>query len=105
MRVLLDECMPKKLRHELPGCDVKTVTQMGWSGTKNGALLKLASENFEVFLTVDQNLLHQQNTIRLGVAVIVLVAASNDIEVLRPLMKSVRSLIPSLEVGSVHIIK
>ena len=42
MRLLLDECVPKRLKGELRGHEVKTVQDMGWAGIKNGALLKLA---------------------------------------------------------------
>jgi len=62
MRILLDECAPKRIRCELAGHDVVTVVEMGWSGKKNGELLKLiAGETFDVFITVDQNLRYQQN--------------------------------------------
>ena len=56
MRVLLDECVPRKLGRELTEHAVLTVTERGWSGIKNGKLLALAETEFEVFLTVDQNL-------------------------------------------------
>jgi uncharacterized protein DUF5615 len=56
MKVLLDECVPRKLRLELTEHAVLTVTEHGWSGIKNGKLLALAETEFEVFLTVDQNL-------------------------------------------------
>jgi hypothetical protein len=52
--VLLDECVPRKLRRELTGHDVRTVTEMGWSGIKNGPLLRRAAQDFDIFLTVDQ---------------------------------------------------
>ena len=50
MRLLLDECMPKRLKYELPGHDVHTVHEMGWTGTMNGALLGLPSSQFEALL-------------------------------------------------------
>ena len=56
MRVLLDECVPKRLRQELTGHDVSTVPDMGWAGIKNGELLALAGAQFECFLTVDANI-------------------------------------------------
>ena len=59
MRLLLDECVPKKLGNLLVGHDVKTVAQCGWSGLKNGQILSVAQQQFDVFLTVDQNLPHQ----------------------------------------------
>ena len=54
MRLLLDECVPKRLKRELLGHEVKTVQDMGWAGIKNGALLKLADGQFDALLTVDQ---------------------------------------------------
>src|SRR5205823_9637384 len=61
MRVLLDECVPRGLRTELPGHEVKTVAEAGWAGVKNGALLQLAANHFDVLLTVDRNLEYQQS--------------------------------------------
>lgn len=58
----------------------------GWAGTKNGSLLRLVEREFDVFLTSDQNLEHQQNLKAFDLAVIVLVAFTNDIEDLKPLM-------------------
>ena len=46
----------------MPGIQVFTVPQQGWSSTKNGALLRLAeSAGFDAFLTADQSLQYQQN--------------------------------------------
>jgi predicted nuclease of predicted toxin-antitoxin system len=85
MRVLLDECVPRALRRELPGHQVKTVAETGWAGVKNGQLLKLAATQFDVLLTVDRNLEYQQNFAGLALAVIVIHAPTNDIALLRPL--------------------
>ena len=59
MKVLLDECLPKKLKREVQSDIVRTVPEMGWAGTKNGDLLRLVEQEFDVFLTNDQNLEHQ----------------------------------------------
>ena len=56
MRILIDECLPRKLRLLLVGHEAITVAQAGWSGLKNGKLLALAQEGFDVFITIDQNL-------------------------------------------------
>jgi hypothetical protein len=102
MRILLDECVPRRLRRELPGHDVWTVPEMGWSGKTNGELLRLmAAQGFDVLMTVDQNLRHQQNLQAAGVAVIVLVAASNRLADLVPLMPSVRAASGSISPGVV----
>lgn len=61
MKILLDECLPRKLKFELSGHEAYTVPQMGWASKKNGELLALMSEQFDVFLTVDSNMQHQQN--------------------------------------------
>ena len=79
MRILLDESLPRELRDDLPGHAVKTVTEVGCSGVRNGELLRRAAENFDVFVTADQNLQYQQNLAALPVAVVVLVARNNQI--------------------------
>ncbi|MBI1913931.1 MAG: DUF5615 family PIN-like protein [Planctomycetes bacterium] len=102
MRILLDECIPRRLRRELPGHDVRTVPEMGWSGKKNGELLQLMTvQAFEVLLTVDQNLRHQQNLQASGIAVIVLIAPSNRLADLVPLMPSVQTALGSIKPGDV----
>lgn len=60
-RVLLDECLPKRLKREFIDCAVSTVPEMGWAGKKNGELMKVAHAQFDVFVTADQNLQYQQN--------------------------------------------
>lgn len=92
MRVLLDECVPRQLKHELSGHDVRTVTEMGWSGVKNGPLLRRAAPEFDAFLTVDQGLEYQQNLFTLDLIAILMAAKSNDIDDLRPLMPQVLKL-------------
>jgi hypothetical protein len=62
MRVLLDEQLPRLLRHHFPGHFVRTVRQQGWMGLRNGDLMRRAAgSGFEVFVTADQGLQFQQN--------------------------------------------
>ncbi len=105
MRVLLDECLPKKLKREVEADIVKTVPEMGWTGTKNGALLRLVEREFEVFLTNDQNLEHQQNLRQFNLAVVVLVALTNDIEDLKPLMPAANEAIKTISPREIRYIK
>jgi predicted nuclease of predicted toxin-antitoxin system len=86
MRLLLDESVPSRLRRALPGHEVRTVGEMGWSGVKNGKLLALAATAFDAFVTVDKNLPYQQNLSTLPVAVIVLDARSIELPALLPLL-------------------
>jgi predicted nuclease of predicted toxin-antitoxin system len=102
MRILLDECVPRRLRQELPGHDVRTVPEMGWTGKKNGELLRLmAEQNFEVLLTTDQSIRHQQNLQAAGIALVVLIATSNRLADLLPLVPTVQSALASIKPGDV----
>jgi hypothetical protein len=92
MRLLLDECVDRRLAKEFVGYEVKTVPQMGWAGIKDGQLLTLAETEFDVFITVDRNLSFQQNLPQFNIAVIVLQAPSNrlaDLKSLAPLVSAV----------------
>ena len=89
MRVLLDECLPKRLKRELVGHDVKTAPEMGWASKRNGELLALAGGRFDVFLTADRNLSYQQDLSSFDIAVLVLVARSNRLDDLRPLVPKI----------------
>lgn len=103
MNVLLDECIPKKLKYDLKGHSVSTVTEAGWSGKKNGDLLRLAESKFDVFVTVDQNLSYQQNIVKFNLSIILLVAKNNDLDTLKPFMPKVRQTLESVKAG--HIFK
>jgi hypothetical protein len=70
---------------------------MGWSGVKNGALLVLAAAEFDAFITVDRNLPHQQNLAALPIAVVVLVARSNELQALLPLVSRLEEVLATLQ--------
>ena len=99
MRILLDESLPRKLSLELPGHDAQTVQKRGWSGIKNGVLLREASREFQVLLTGDRNLEFQQNLATLPIAVVVMVAVNNRIETLRPLIPDVLEALRTIQPG------
>jgi predicted nuclease of predicted toxin-antitoxin system len=89
LRVLLDECVPRRLKRDLAGHDTRTAPEMGWASKRNGDLLRAAEHEFDVFLTVDQKLEDQQHLAAFNIAVIVLVAPNNTLSALRPLMPKV----------------
>ena len=62
MRLLLDECVPRPLKKAFADHEILTVEKAGFKGLKNGALLRAASVDFDVLITVDKNIEHQQNT-------------------------------------------
>jgi predicted nuclease of predicted toxin-antitoxin system len=105
MRLLLDECVPARLRRALPSHQVSTVVQEGWSGIKNGKLLALAATNFDAFITVDKNLLYQQNTATLPVAVLVLDTVSNELPYLLPLVPVLEVALANLKTGSYVLLR
>jgi predicted nuclease of predicted toxin-antitoxin system len=102
MRVLLDECVHWRLARDIVGHEVRTVQQMGWSGIKNGELLSLASEAFEVFVTVDRNLPFQQDVHSFPIAVIVLEAKTIRLADLKPLIPQVLSVISGARPRGIH---
>ncbi len=81
----------------MTGHDVSTVSREGWASLTNGELLRRAAETFDVLLTADQNLEFQQNLTALPVAVIVLVADSNRLESLEPLVPDVLEALKTLK--------
>jgi hypothetical protein len=105
MKNLLDECVPRGLKRRLPGHEVQTVPEAGWSGIKNGRLLTLAQESFEVFLTVDQNIPHQQNLPQFRIAVLVVPAPSNDINDILPFAPAILAALPLAKPGQAIALK
>ena len=84
MKILLDECVPTRLRRSLPQHDVVTAQEAGFAGVKNGELLRLAAADFDAFVTVDRNLAFQQNPDNLPIAVIVINSRSNKLKDIEP---------------------
>lgn len=101
MKILIDECLPRKLKHELPEHIVTTVPEAGWAGTKNGALLNLMAGVFDVFITIDNNLEDQQQLSKQPVRFIVLNGTNNKLSTLQPLMPQVRTVLETIQPGQV----
>ena len=95
MKLLLDECIDRRLAKEIEGHEVVTVPQAGWAGIQNGELLRLAQAQFDVFVTVDRNLSFQQHLPQFTIAVIVLQAPTNRLKDLRPLIPQLQHMVLS----------
>lgn len=104
MRLLLDECVPARLRRLLPSHEVSTVVAEGWSGVKNGELLSRAATKFDAFITVDKNMPYQQDVASLPLAVFVLDALSNEVPYLLPLLPSLERKLTSLVKGGFVVV-
>lgn len=105
MLLLLDENLPKKLKHDFEGHQVFTIKERGWNGLKNGVLLqKLLENNFHGLITFDKNLQHQQNFKAYPIAVFVLSARINTYSVLTQLSPKIVALLNSrLIAGPIEI--
>ena len=95
MKLLLDESIPRRLALSFPEAfTLRTVQRMGWTGTRNGRLLSLAAkEDFGAFITVDRGIEHQQNTSRLPLPVIIMLARRSRLAELQPLVPGVLEVI------------
>jgi len=103
VQLLLDESLPRQLGRGLGGHDVTTVVQQGWAGFKNGDLRRRATaEGFDVLTTGDRSIQHQQNVPALGIGVVVLVARSNRIEDLLPLVPDLLSAVSAIQPGELR---
>jgi hypothetical protein len=101
VKVLLDECIDRRLAKEIEGHEVVTVPQAGWAGLQNGELLRRAQEQFDVFVTVDRNLSFQQSLPQFAIAVIILQAPTNRLQDLRPLVTQLQRKLSDAPKGQV----
>jgi hypothetical protein len=98
MRILLDENTPRGVRRILPGHDVRTVPQMGWTGFSNGQLLDEAERaGFEAIITSDRNFVSQQNLAGRNIAVVVL--STNTWPVIRAQPQTVQRAVANASAG------
>jgi predicted nuclease of predicted toxin-antitoxin system len=105
MRILFDENLNWRLRRDLPNHIIATVQSQGWTGIKNGLLLRKAIDSgFEVLLTRDNNLSYQQDLTAFSIAVIVLRLRSNLLQDARLLMPSVQRILPVARRGERTVI-
>lgn len=97
MNILLDECTPRAVKKRLPHLPIRTVQEMGWSGVKNGKLLALADERFDVFITTDKNLRYQQNLARVKLAILLL--PTNSVPVVIALLPQIEATLTTIQSG------
>lgn len=101
-KIILDECLPRKLKQDIIGHKVTTVPEMGWAGTQNGQLLRLIEQKgFDVFLTVDRNLFFQHSKKKLKIAVIILSAPTNRYVDLRTLIPLIHHKLDPIKAGQI----
>ena len=104
MNILLDENLDWRLKRDLPGHAVDSVPLIGWAGLKNGELLARAEVTYDVLLTMDKGIPHQQELARYKIAIVGLSARSNRLAETRPLMAKVLALLPALKPGTYTVV-
>jgi predicted nuclease of predicted toxin-antitoxin system len=102
MRLLLDENLDWRLRRDLLDHQVESVPLIGWAGIENGELLRKAVEaGFDLLVTMDSNMVHDQNIGQYAIAVVALRAQSNRLANTRPLMPALLAVLPQVKPGTV----
>lgn len=104
MKILLDECIDRRLIREFIGYEIKTVPQMGWAGIKDRELLVLAEAEFDIFVTADRNLSFQQNLSQFDLSLVVLQAQSNRLADLKPLVPKVLEILDIAPKGEATLV-
>ncbi len=100
MKVLLDECVPRKFKNSLFSHDCRTVPEEGLAGKKNGELLSLAEQaGFQVFLTLDRGIEYQQNLHPRNISVVIVRAKSSRLSELLIHVPDLLRLLESIEPG------
>ena len=105
MKILLDECLPKDLKREFPGHEVRTVPEAGWAGKTNGELLALAADDFDLFVTADQRMQFQINLSKLKIAILVLYVDDLKLETLQKIMPAARKMMNKVGPGKILQVK
>jgi hypothetical protein len=103
-RVLFDENMPRKLRRDLSEFYIRTAQEQGWSAYKNGELLKQLPGTFDVLVTIDQNIRHQQNLSKFKVGIVAIEVPDTRLVFLRQLIPQIREAIAAVRPGQLIII-
>lgn len=101
MRLLLDEWVPQRLKHDFPEHNVWTVEEVGLCGVKNGELLAAAAKSFDALITVDRRIKFQQNLSNVDLALIILIAKPCRYSQLKLLFPGVLSVLNQIEPGVV----
>ena len=95
MKILLDECVPWPMHKFLTGHPCSTAQQNGWGGIKNGDLLRLAENEFDLFITSDQNIRYQQNLAGRKIAILEL--STNDYRRIRAAAELIQSAVAKIQ--------
>jgi hypothetical protein len=93
------------VRIVFPGHVVKTVSEIGWRSSQDGPLLQYAQGRFDVFVTIDKNLEHQNNLTKLNLGFVVARVRSNEITSYQPVFTQLWEAAEKVRAGEViHVV-
>jgi len=103
MRLLIDDCVPRKVKFLFAegGHEWETARDVGLSGKENGELLALTEKNFDVLVTIDKHIRYQQNMAGRGIAILIIRAVSNDLDDIRPHVPHALVALQSIKPGEI----
>ena len=105
MRILLDECVPARLKRAFPGHAVQSVTETGWRSSKDGPLLGFAEERFDIFVTVDRRLETQNDLGKFNLGFIVARVPNNRLDGFAPIFEQLNAAVAKVRRGEiVHVV-
>ena len=106
MKILLDECVTKRLKQNLKEFEVFTVTEMRWNGLKNGKLLsQCVDKSFDIVLTIDKNMMFQQNLDKYFITIVILDSLTSKIDELLLFLPSFKNKVKDLQKHKAYIIE
>lgn len=106
MKILLDECVTKKLKRHLDEFEVRTVVEMGWSGYRNGRLLTVAvEEQFDLLISIDKNIVFQQNIKKFEIAVVVFDTMRSKIDILVQFLPEFKARVNEFSRGCITLLE
>jgi predicted nuclease of predicted toxin-antitoxin system len=105
VRILLDECVPARLRRAFPGHAVKTVTECGWRSGKDFALLAFAEKTFDVFVTVDRRLPRENDISRYRLGFVIANVPNNRLEAFEPIFEHLKLAAESVKPGEIIFVE
>src|SRR5215472_2078009 len=91
MRILIDECVDPRIKQLFVDHEVATVHELGWDALEDGPLLTVAQKEFDVLMTIDGNLEHQQNLAKFEIGAVVVHVSKNQLPQYRALQRTALS--------------
>jgi hypothetical protein len=102
MKVLLDECLPRRFKENLSKHEWRTVPEAGFAGKNNGELPTLAeAAGFEAFLTIDRGIEHEQNLRGRAIAIILIRTRSSRLSDLQSSVPGILTALNSVHQGEI----